>query len=263
MSDPVTNSQVEDVLSSIRRLVGNNKQEGASFSAAPESDRLVLTPQLRVHNNEVLRLEQEDAVDFVEDWEETNPALETPSDNKALPESNGLDEVSLDNLKRDPLVLASPEADPEPVSTENPDFHTTRSTSSSDLTAKIAALETAIAKTSDQWEPDEDDEDEYAGTRSPTLCWEENVDLDGRGTPLVIEPVEASASPVVSDEQLIDEEALRDIVIGIVREELSGDLVSQIVREELQGDLGARITRNVRKLVRREIQRAITARELE
>lgn len=40
------------------------------------------------------------------------------------------------------------------------------------------------------------------------------------------------------------------------------DLVAQIIREELQGELGARITRNVRKLVRREIQRALAARDL-
>ena len=33
--------------------------------------------------------------------------------------------------------------------------------------------------------------------------------------------------------------------------------------EELQGALGERITRNVRKLVRREIQRALTAQDLE
>ncbi|MDF1728296.1 MAG: hypothetical protein P1U53_11170 [Sulfitobacter sp.] len=52
------------------------------------------------------------------------------------------------------------------------------------------------------------------------------------------------------DEQLIDEEMLRD-------------LVSEIVRAELQGALGERITRNVRKLVRREIHRALTAQDLE
>jgi hypothetical protein len=52
------------------------------------------------------------------------------------------------------------------------------------------------------------------------------------------------------DDQVIDEEALRD-------------LVSEIVRSELQGALGERITRNVRKLVRREIHRALTAQEME
>jgi len=35
-------------------------------------------------------------------------------------------------------------------------------------------------------------------------------------------------------------------------------MVRDIVRQELQGSLGERITRNVRKLVRREIQRSIS-----
>ena len=36
-------------------------------------------------------------------------------------------------------------------------------------------------------------------------------------------------------------------------------MVADIVREELQGPLGERITRNVRKLVRREIYRALAS----
>jgi len=48
---------------------------------------------------------------------------------------------------------------------------------------------------------------------------------------------------------MLDEEALRQ-------------LVAEIIRQELQGALGERITRNVRKLVRREIQRAMTSNEL-
>lgn len=52
-----------------------------------------------------------------------------------------------------------------------------------------------------------------------------------------------------SEETTIDEEALRE-------------LVSELVRQELQGVLGERITRNVRRLVRREIERALALREL-
>lgn len=48
----------------------------------------------------------------------------------------------------------------------------------------------------------------------------------------------------------IDEDALRELVV-------------EIVREELQGNLGDRITRNVRKLVRREVNRALSSRELD
>lgn len=61
------------------------------------------------------------------------------------------------------------------------------------------------------------------------------------------------ASPGAADD---DETALLDE--GALRE-----LVAEIVREELQGGLGERITRNVRKLVRAEIQRAFAARDLD
>lgn len=56
-------------------------------------------------------------------------------------------------------------------------------------------------------------------------------------------------APVAAD-MPIDEEALRDLVVDIVR-------------EELQGALGERITRNVRRLVRREIHRALASQELD
>ncbi|MCG7627559.1 hypothetical protein MHM88_07070 [Epibacterium sp. MM17-32] len=60
---------------------------------------------------------------------------------------------------------------------------------------------------------------------------------------------ETAMAAVSASEEFLDEESLRE-------------LVSDIVREELQGALGERITRNVRKLVRREIQRALASQEL-
>jgi hypothetical protein len=71
-----------------------------------------------------------------------------------------------------------------------------------------------------------------------------------RGTPEEPLRPESAGLDLSSDETLLDEEMLRD-------------LVSEIVREELQGALGERITRNVRKLVRREIHRALSAQDLE
>ena len=41
------------------------------------------------------------------------------------------------------------------------------------------------------------------------------------------------------------------------------DLVVRLVREELQGAVGEKITRSVRRLVRREVERAITLKGLE
>ncbi len=48
----------------------------------------------------------------------------------------------------------------------------------------------------------------------------------------------------------------------MVDEDTLRDMISDIVRQELQGDLGERITRNVRKLVRREIHRTMVSNEL-
>lgn len=56
------------------------------------------------------------------------------------------------------------------------------------------------------------------------------------------------AAPVAA--LVLDEDALRPIV-------------AKLIREELQGELGERITSNVRKLVRREIMRAMSSREFE
>lgn len=50
---------------------------------------------------------------------------------------------------------------------------------------------------------------------------------------------------------------------GFLDEESLREMVSDMVRSELQGELGDRITRNVRKLVRREIYRALASREFE
>ena len=75
-------------------------------------------------------------------------------------------------------------------------------------------------------------------------------------TPLVIEfedDDEGFDEPEVwssDDELLVDEEVLRRVV-------------ADIVKDELQGRLGERITRNVRKMVRREIEKALSTKHLE
>jgi hypothetical protein len=81
--------------------------------------------------------------------------------------------------------------------------------------------------------------------------------------PEPFQPQEAAADPVEdlgetpspfsfpeADEGILDEDTLREIIV-------------EVVREELQGVLGQRITRNVRKMVRREIRLALAAEDLE
>lgn len=95
-----------------------------------------------------------------------------------------------------------------------------------------------------QWEDHQQDDvaaDSFVSAREPA---EDEIGSVARGA-----TEEVAMEALSSAEDFLDEDALRA-------------LVSDIVREELQGPLGERITRNVRKLVRREIQRALASQEL-
>ena len=76
MSEAVTQSEVEDVLSSVRRLVGDThyqKKKPVAHLFDP-SAKLVLTPQLRVAPAEaadVLRLTPDNAVQVSSGWPAT------------------------------------------------------------------------------------------------------------------------------------------------------------------------------------------------
>jgi len=176
-------------------------------------------------------------------------------------------------------------AKPSPEMTEKP--------ISKSLSEKIAALETLVGDRRDQFEPDDPGVDAYAGTEPPAMEWEDaemdddpvdieeaqSVDVAAEPESGMAEPAEpaqvtdkparnqparaaspeasenraqggAAAALFTSDDDVLDEDALRE-------------LISDIVRQELQGALGERITRNVRKLVRREIHRALAAQDLE
>ncbi len=338
MSEPVTNAEVEDVLSSIRRLVSEDKRPLQAQPKPVVSDRLVLTPALRVadedsdHGAEASASEAEDwseddasaqdldGDDFAED-ELTEEAFFAPEADEAptsavrsgahtnpeSPASFPEDDDDFDDPARDygsdPYNFDDETdedgegryVEPDPLITQAQDALAAERTKADQaaesayppaeqgdskaarLGAKIEALETAIGKIADTWEPDSPGADEYSGTEPPAMDWEDDLEEDeGPRARLhnlhpkhpadanvagnlhdkveteIAEdtPEEEDSFALPGDDQLLDEEALRD-------------LVSEIVRSELQGALGERITRNVRKLVRREIHRALTAQELE
>lgn len=369
MSDPVTNAEVEDVLSSIRRLVSQDKRPvGRSVSDAPRKDKLVLTPSLRVSNDAPLvdayktqsakHTPLEDATD--EDATASGAQLRgadavehaTTSDAGAAPHdetddrfddvmsvladeddfdptADDLPEDSAEDSGRDfaeggdadaqqPTASDATDADvgdrltpsdpPQSARQDRPDMLKLGTSELVEdaapapdrLSAKIAALESAISRIPGNWEPDGPGEDDYSGSQAPAMAWEDDVELDATGTPVNdASPDTASntdGSPYISaavtpepDTRLYFEddsdhesrqpnendfapedvdEAAETQAIGLgadeyLDEEMLRDLVADIVRSELQGALGERITRNVRKLVRREIHRALTAQDLE
>ncbi len=343
MSKAVTNEEVEDVLSSIRRLVSEDKRPLAGLRSeqaevvtpsAPKMaaalDHLVLTPALRVmdpEENVHLALEAE-PIDLGavarQTWVEpemdssaaNEPFVLYPAPNAsedvqkiAEPAMSALDALVHETIETEAQAMDEALEDGDygdegywaddavsnsgSVNVSEDHFHDTDADWDVDsaesyssptfedegnsnpeqrleakedapstmlLTEKMVALEAAVGETEQDWEPDGDGIDELIPPHSSTMAWEDDVELDARGTP--IEEVEVEVSAEAEDEdapigqaiggedQLMDEAALRD-------------LVSEIVRTELQGALGERITRNVRKLVRREIHRALTAQELD
>lgn len=297
MSDRMTNTEVEDVLASIRRLVSDDHRAEAPQAKATASDRLVLTPALRVMDNSrsddvtdtaepmadeaPVEQAQNDASDDVVDSAETDETMasgDLPPVTEPIVEDQARDPIALESVDFETETLMSiqdafsnaedaasqdqsgrqePTADGD-VDTDwdasNDAVETASEATSHEaetLSAKIAALETLIAGRSEEFDPDMPGDGAYAGTEAPTLAWEDAEDVaDTEASAEPVEPELDDQQIFSSDEDVLDEEALRD-------------LVSDIVREELQGALGERITRNVRKLVRREIHRALAAQDLE
>ena len=114
------------------------------------------------------------------------------------------------------------------------------------LEAKVTQLEEIIARTDDEWEPDDDDDSGYAGGVTATLDWERVVDaardeLDKTVLQVIDEPVARTDVEHLNDEGM---DALREIV-------------AKIVREELKGHLCEKITAKIRQMVQSEIKAAL------
>jgi hypothetical protein len=222
MSYSATNARVEGVLTSIRDIVGARSPEppaaGANFDGR---DRQV---------------------------NGLHAGVPPSADLLVLTQNYRVSEPELLTLTPEQQVVSDGTGDSGPSA---PKSAHQSSREVEDLIAKIAALETAIADTVDQWEPDDTGRGPYAGTASPVMAWPAP---ETRATPRpeVAAPAESDrADPAedVAEEQVVDEAVLRA-------------LVAEIVREELQGELGQRLSRNVRKVIRQEVQRALAAQAL-
>jgi|GEM_PF-342604 len=135
------------------------------------------------------------------------------------------------------------------------------------------------------FEPDGPEDGDNAGMPVSALTWEDHdsaadedtANVSAENTDVSIEDAEVVAEPIVEAvvETVIEQATPDDTASmeapsaeqieaesyeAVLDEEMLRELVGEIVRQELQGPLGERITRNVRKLVRREINRALTAR---
>lgn len=315
MSDPVTNVAIEDVLSSIRRLVSEDARvppvawrpdpvEDARPAEAPApAGRLVLTPALRVTGEAEVATEAEAEVQGV-DAPAPQEALVLHSPEEAAGEvahqddatgdhaaawaedtPDGVEEAPADVVAEDhhqdaseagdaadPYVLGAAEAevmawedhhDDAPQGGGGTDgegldtggFDAGRSDAGvSDTGASeedVAAEGVTMPEPEDLSQEAPDSGFVFASTRDGHTREQAPV-------PPLSEARDGAGSADRDDRDLFlrDDEAVLD-------EDSLRELVAEIVRQELQGALGERITRNVRKLVRREIHRALTSHELE
>lgn len=304
MSNQAADLGIEDVLSSIRKLVSNEgvpEPRPVAPRRPKKANKLVLTPALRVTEpvpeaERRVPPERGTAVPWTNPrttlYEAAQSARQTESETPPSKPRPMLlrpeDAVPNDKVAWiRPKVVRDERPDREQSADEFSFRHNAETANPTatpieePLSKKIEALEAAIARTEDQWEPDGTTNEEYSGTKvDPSISWRDRApEKDAAAAPdsasqveiaaaSVVEPAPevtatpethtedasqgAAASqqdPVTADGAVLDEESLRV-------------LVAEILREELQGVLGERITRNVRKLVRREIQRALTARDL-
>lgn len=320
MSEPMSSVEIEDVLSSIRRLVSDDLRPGGKKpdAAAPAtSDKLILTPALRIATEEeapAADTPAEPAISFSSvrqaaapsrvdavmtevgrtadigggDWE---PAAgedvagfakgasgawpsDVPSDGPSDAHSDWPEEEAL-TAPPNAADADSDHADWARVDAAEPAYFEDvppDAVADAGPAAPDALDEVAVTDQDDGRVPDSPDwmdepvsvadaDDGFAAER-PRVAQAEVVhdpDWVDAAEAEVRAALEDSATESVfarfddmdsHDERPFDEEMLRD-------------LVRDIIREELQGALGERITRNVRKLVRAEIARALAVRDFE
>lgn len=299
MSETMTSGEIEDVLSSIRRLVSEDLRPVArpaqaslvSDDPARPAGKLILTPALRIVPPTAPEVPPDPPQTAAEPPEVKEPlVLGAPAaSDETRPQTDDAPVPAVDDAAVDPWahdetaataddVQAWPgegEAAALPVAraAEPPSFvgwppvEGSEDWPGAEAVADAARPEDVVGTIGaalhrdTAWEPE-------AGDTAPVtrLSWievadgvEEEVEPSPpprfvhRADPRVeTQPHDASDDPALigTTEDVLDEAVLREIVRAVLR-------------EELQGHLGERITRNIRKLVRAEINRSLTLRDYE
>jgi hypothetical protein len=322
MSEPMSSGEIEDVLSSIRRLVSEDLRPASRVASAktvaPEpSGKLLLTPAFRVVTSEPFVNDAQNAKDLrapATDSVAEPVIMESPFSENFIEQEDVLVEIDVwplnvedeDAAPEGGVSMAEdwlPEAAPTIVD-DLPDEEPEAAVSQPqiDAAAKLnrvmSEIGAAVAESDDEWEPEAGDAS-VSGMSWQAPEWVEEAELVGEGdseeaaraladaaeaaavTEIIERAAAAKAEAVKEAEAKAATEAEArtkteaqgagagpeaDIFAedeGYFDETVLRDLVRDLIREELSGALGERITRNVRKLVRAEINRALTARDFD
>lgn len=299
MSNSVSSFEIEDVLSSIRRLVSVDEREHKHHSGSGGNiqEKLVLSPALRIDDDsaEDQRVVAEDVVDTAltdQDGvaeqgsdESEDQAEPRPEPDNESSEQTGADEDAVEDRHDEPQVAQEDHSETEIDQNDDDNAgwkvltfsHSEYRALASEIEGasdgeavtfeeKIAEVEAAVATQEDQWEPDEPSDIDFFREKAEPIAWDGSLESSAKSRDDAetvaddtdqADAVASDGADVGQNTDPADEEWLAgDTELD---EDALRDLISEIVRQELQGALGERITRNVRKLVRREIHRALVA----
>lgn len=248
MSEAMSSVEIEDVLSSIRRLVSEDLRPAARpVLAAKPDDKLLLTPAFRV--------------------------VAIPAFAKPVPASTKPAPLARLHLGGEPAGDKSFATLERAVEDQDTEWES----EVGDPAPLVVAMEWSEAGwTPVKPAPATPTPSSFAAEQpEPTPSWaQDDVEVTGaddtedlRDHPIV-EPDSYWADQAEAEAvaELRADEA-GDIASGsgevTFDEGFLRDLVRDLIREELQGGLGERITRNVRKLVRAEIARALATQDLD
>ena len=261
MSEPMTALEIEDVLSSIRRLVSEDLRPVTRPAAPASVEKLILTPALRV----------------VVDVPPERPA---PVAADALPASSGA-------MMRDEPAVSPPEdwAEEWEFEDEQDRAEPVWDDAVWDDAHPVAASVDPAPEWAGADEPAQIDPPDYGETGGPAPGWAQQSGLeafllipspvasrpDAPADPVWLDEAEAEVIATLTDEAApagaegagTGDAAATDAAEMTFEEAVLRDLVRDLIREELQGNLGERITRNIRKLVRAEIARAMALRDFD
>jgi hypothetical protein len=288
MSEPMSTIDIEDVLSSIRKLVSDDlrpaaPQEEPVSAPAPKDaagdgkGKLLLTSALRVVSANADAPQADDIAPkaFVEGGNfvfssrqpQQSPAAAAP----VLADTPPIAKPA-QTPDEDWLPESNDEAEPYPgwAPTEMP--------TASNVTRVVGEIAAGVSEVDEEWESETGD--------APDVSWQAPDWAERPAARTKDKPLPESAAKAISDkaEAAVVAEMLAATVgpassavanVATVAtshddlpelrfdEAVLRDLVRDLIHEELGGSLGERITRNVRKLVRSEINRALTSRTLE
>lgn len=273
MSDALNTLEVEDVLSSIRRLVSDDIRPAPRDQdpGDAEANKLLLTPALRVVSSETDEQERglEAVVAALSAGVAQQDAEWEPETGDLSMAAVGFAEVVEADIWEDAPVIEDYAA---PL-----DFVSSRRTATDDLpemqdeTQVEAPLAEATENAADQplpgWAQSTGAEDTEAPRPDPTVRPPEEPDTGwaDAAEAAVLQELQGSAAqaafdpPYGSDDFVLNESDAPELPVD---EAMLREIVRDVLREELQGRLGERITRNIRKLVRAEIARVVASEDL-